>query len=775
MNSVGRKKSTPKAAAAPSSTSSRKRRSKHQNGGASKRNVSRSKTKLLQVDNTTDLDGVDTSYESNPTQSNQNYKNDIGLDSLSNNNLSNDYKTATNNNNIRNNVSKSPNINEENDINHSGRTPASPPCTRRKKNPLLHPNPSDDTSPPQQHPGKGERLDIHSYINLSAGKKSTLHDIVPTIMNHAPGRNRVLPIIKKVIDYGMDLEQHTRGPDGESIIDKERAANGRIEGNNLRVEIYDVFKLLLGDEFEKRVNIDQFLKDFMGYMIKHFGTQQENGKGTDYINCHSNCGCVNVIEKRMPNYCLSEMIDASVEEGESYVDIVKTRDDSSTTWAQPNANFPKKASQYDKVINFLHSDEKSIRIMFDKRSHASNWRNKHCSDAAVGFTAVAGPELPEHLENFVVPRLGLYDMDAFTLDNNKPLTQKQKEKGEVQLPLLDDQRLAIANMLDGITVQQLLTINWAFHSLQSVIFRLEHGRPAPCLVASSHTVKFITGEDTNHYGFLFESRTNIMWLINHGQSILEGAHFGWNNTHKQGINSAVSGFWSAVTQRPGLFVATQIASNFPLDKKVKLEVWKEAWDAMVKGDATSEQENIIKDSKCWLVHKGWEHYHQHNGDLSGLPADIRDYFTNNISYKKKKAWTELDTKGGVISNVSDENRALLENDPIFQQSESRRLLPECGVLKFGIQDGTIGITFEKPLDSFVCTVKEVENKSSPFRVGDIILSLNDTLLFDKDRKTIGQLIRNSTKRSQFILATGIPMWIATYSIYIYTTSQLTKS
>ena len=97
MNSVGRKKSTPKAAAAPSSTSSRKRRSKHQN-------ASRSKAK--RVDNTTKHGGVDTSNEIN-TRSNQKDKNDYGLDPSSN--LSNYNKTATNNNK-NNNVSKSWNV-----------------------------------------------------------------------------------------------------------------------------------------------------------------------------------------------------------------------------------------------------------------------------------------------------------------------------------------------------------------------------------------------------------------------------------------------------------------------------------------------------------------------------------------------------------------------------------------------------------------------------------------------------------------------------------------
>ena len=230
-------------AAAPSS--SRKRsRSQRRNGGVNNRSVSRSKTKLLRIANNTNHDdGIDTSNEINSTRSNQNDKNVNGLDPSSHNNLSTIYKTATNNNK-NNNVSKSPNINEENDTNHSGRTPASPRRTRREKNTLL-PSPnqkqSSDTSPPPQHPGKGKRIDVRSYINLSAGKKSTLHEIVPTIMNHAPG-NKVLPIIKKVINYGMDLEQYTRGPDGESIIDTERAANGRIEGNKLRVEVYDLFK-----------------------------------------------------------------------------------------------------------------------------------------------------------------------------------------------------------------------------------------------------------------------------------------------------------------------------------------------------------------------------------------------------------------------------------------------------------------------------------------------------------------------------------------------------
>ena len=159
-------------------------------------------------------------------------------------------------------------------------------------------------------------------------------------------------------------------------------------------------------------------------MIKHFGTQKENERGTDNMNCHSNSGCINVIAKRAPNYCLGEMIDAFVEEGESYVDITKSTDDSSTTWAQPDAVFPEKASQL-----YFHA------------------------------TAVAGPKLPEHLENFTIPQLGLYDLDAFTLNNHKPLTKKQKGNGGVQLPLLDEQRKDIAR----ITVEQLLAINWAFH------------------------------------------------------------------------------------------------------------------------------------------------------------------------------------------------------------------------------------------------------------------------------------------------------------------------
>ena len=121
------------------------------------------------------------------------------------------------------------------------------------------------------------------------------------------------------------------------------------------------------------------------------------------------------------------MIDAFVEEGESYVDITKSTDDSSTTWAQPDAVFPEKASQL-----YFHA------------------------------TAVAGPKLPEHLENFTIPQLGLYDLDAFTLNNHKPLTKKQKGNGGVQLPLLDEQRKDIAKKL-GITVEQLLAINWAFH------------------------------------------------------------------------------------------------------------------------------------------------------------------------------------------------------------------------------------------------------------------------------------------------------------------------
>jgi len=116
MNCVGRKKSTtpPKAAAAaPSSTSSRKR-TRSEQGGVNKRNVSRCKAKRLT--NNTNHGGVDTS-QINPTRSNQNDKNDYGLDLLSNNNLSNYNETATNNNK-NNNVSKSWNVTHIN--NNSG-------------------------------------------------------------------------------------------------------------------------------------------------------------------------------------------------------------------------------------------------------------------------------------------------------------------------------------------------------------------------------------------------------------------------------------------------------------------------------------------------------------------------------------------------------------------------------------------------------------------------------------------------------------------------------
>ena len=86
MSCVGRIKST--GAATPSSSSSRKRSPHH--SGVDDSDLSRSKTKLLRVDNTTKHGGVETSYEINPTQSKQNDKKyDIGLDSLSNNNLSN--------------------------------------------------------------------------------------------------------------------------------------------------------------------------------------------------------------------------------------------------------------------------------------------------------------------------------------------------------------------------------------------------------------------------------------------------------------------------------------------------------------------------------------------------------------------------------------------------------------------------------------------------------------------------------------------------------------
>ena len=122
-------------------------------------------------------------------------------------------------------------------------------------------------------------------------------------------------------------------------------------------------------------------------------------------------------------------------------------------------------------------------------------------------------------------------------------------------------------------------------------------------------------------------------------------------------------------QRPGLFAATQFATSFPLDKKANLEEWKKAWAAMVKGDATPEQENIIKDSKCWLIHKGWEYAHQHNGDL-WLPADIRDYFENCLSWRASEAFKELHANDGIVSKVSEESRAVLVKNKCYQTKKA---------------------------------------------------------------------------------------------------------
>lgn len=69
------------------------------------------------------------------------------------------------------------------------------------------------------------------------------------------------------------------------------------------------------------------------------------------------------------------------------------------------------------------------------------------------------------------------------------------------------------------------------------------------------------------------------------------------------------------------------------------------------------------------------------------------------------------------------------------------------IISLDIADGKIGVKFEKPLNSYVYTVTTVNVKPSLFQVGDAIVSLNGTLLFDKSGSQITQLFGNSTKRS----------------------------
>jgi len=727
MSCVGRIKSEE---ATPSS--SRKRRSPHQNGvdnkDNNKRNVSPSRTKRRVV-NTTKPCGVDTSYGIT-TRSKQNYKNyDIGLDSLSNNNLSNNYKTATNNNK-NNNVSKS--HNEENNNNRSGSTLASPQRTPQNKKPLLRPNRGNsnnnsntiqnDISPPppndtdilescnnnndtsdrdiESHafPASGQEdnigdsiLDddekkriVDELIDSLGGEKSKLKEIVPTILNHLP-ENQVLPIIKDVITYTANLAQHTKAPKGERKQartkrlrnNKKLAAEARKIGDKARTKLYNLFVKLLGDEFKNRVNIERFDIEFMGFLIKHFGTQKENGNGTDDMNCHNPLsGCIKKLEKDAPTWCLTEEINASFSEGESFVKITKTRANSSTTWAQSDALFPEKASKYEEVMRFLRSNEESITLYFDTRIHALHWANKYFGNGAgVGTeyhaTAVSGPPLPPHLES-ALPSLGLTDLHSTTLDNpNQKLTEKQKEAGVKPPPSLLDQSTVIAGKL-GITVDQLLTINWAFQALQSVIFVLEHDRPAPWLIASEPATKFMIGEHIKHYGFIIRTGIVVIWRINHSQSIFEGAHLRWGEKHQHGINEAMSGFWSEVTQH-ALFTKTKFSTSYPPSKKAKLEEFKKAWAAVKKGDATSEQRAILEGTRGLLLHEGWKNVHLF-GDLSELSAEYQDFFTNDPVGKRSwdtfEAFRELDANDGDVSKVSEESRAFLEESSFYNSMDT---------------------------------------------------------------------------------------------------------
>ena len=165
----------------------------------------------------------------------------------------------------------------------------------------------------------------------------------------------------------------------------------------------------------------------------------------------------------------------------------------------------------------------------------------------------------------------------------------------------------------------------------------------------------------------------------------------------------------------------------------EMEVWRDREMASALDECKEEKEGmIVRELKDRKNHDSFDMLKGTN--LSMLPP-------------------ELEEKKNMIIKMLEKQAEKLENEfkHEHQASAARRLLPQCKVLSFGIVEGRIGITFEKPLGSYVCTVKEVHVESSPFQVGDVIVSLKDTLIFDKSGSQITQLFGSSIERSVIII------------------------
>jgi len=674
---VGRKKSTPKAAAAPSPTSSRKRRSKHQNGGASKRNVSRSKDKL-QVDNTTDLDGVDTSNEIKSTRSNQNYKNDYGLyNKLSNFN----YKTVTNNNK-NNNVSKAPNINEENN-NRSGSTPASPKRTLKKS--ILLPSPN-----------RGNGNNNSGDVGSSAG---SIKSILSPPLRRKSSRRRSLGAPQQSKNHTSGSTKHKQPQEGNIGIGDSISTNGVQHNGSSNY----VTKLMFANKNVLKIIPTLRQKAKEGYPLCAQAVKEfELLEYRDLDDAIANESAPEIKKEfRECSYKYANLLGLIANRGQDLPDdLEKSAIGIMTLFATKSCmNFVNESFTPDKM-NPLNS--------------CLAWLGGHMVYSAL-LQAGTDSSVLNHAQvgrDFLAQNSAMFDaLGACNTGNDidpkhpdKDVRKKADPKGN-KFETIEVQLVKIAEgELCGLTGSDCMKF-WKFFALLFMAWRgqyyyVKSGGKQYTLVEASFTAANFCQDNPD-------------------RKVLE-------NQYMKILTLTMYMMPNRTTYPPPVVVELDRHFQILLD--------------ILHG-------KLLPDGETEVVASGMTTYFQQRAKLLTRDGNAIDDPTTDLTM----AWKDAKLYKFNLSELSVERRAILEESPIFLKCAARRLLLECEIITLPIADGTIGITFEKLPDSFVCTVTVVHVDPSPFQVGDIILSLNDTLLFDKSSSQIGRLIRNSTNRSVVLI------------------------
>jgi len=663
--------------------------------------ASRSITKLLRVDNTTKHGGVGTSYEINPTQSKQNDKNVFGLDPSYS--KSNYYEIPHNDNNIRNkNISKSLN-NEENNNR--------PQRTLQNDKQILLPSPIRDNGNNNNNNNNSE--DIGSNVR---GIKS----ISSPLFRRQSSRHR------RSLGEPQQSNPHTSGSTNNKF-----PQEGTIGNSTNRVQIKSssnyVTKLMFANKdvlsiipILRQQTREGFplcalaMEEFDDLELRNLEHAIANGLAPEIKN-----------NFRAYGYKYANLLGSVANRGQDLPDdLEKSAIGIMTLFATKSCmNFVNESFTPDKM---------------NPLNKCLAWLGGHMVYSALLQAGTDSSVLtPQMSREFLAQNSTMFDaLGACNTGNDidpkhpdKKVRKKADPKGN-KFETIETQLEEIAGgELCGLTGDDRMKF-WKFFALLFMAWRgqyyyVKSGGKQYTLVEASFTaanfcqdnpdrnvlenqyIKILTLTHTQAQMYMMPNRKTyplpvVVKVDRHFQILLDKLD---GKLLPDGETEVVaSGMATYFQQRAKLL--TRDGNEDPT---------AEAWRVYHEDESklTSEQRALLEEDYSYQTAMAWKDAKLYKFDLSKLSDERRAILENNIPYKTMKAWEDLYLHKFDLSKLSIEYRAILEKNPIFLKCAARRLLPECGVLKFGIQDGTIGITFEKPLDSLYAQSKKLRTSLHP--------------------------------------------------------------